>query len=486
MKKIGISLLLCLCAALAASAQNWAPVSTTGDMHHYRLPGSTHITHTIRLDSTVSAPNMPVVLYLNRVWRRWTELDSHYVWINQGQFLGQHILLHPDGRWVFVARNGLQDSSFTVIPKAALGQKWPVLPGSSHTAEVVSVGTGNVLGQPDSLKVIRFSQGAEWVLSKNYGLVSCPDPHSGGQTVQLSGIQSKQLGDRLYDFADFFTYAVGDVFEVVDNNINFLGSQSEHSKRTVIEVLPLPNGVAYRYDRQGSYSSNGFGGNQQWKRRDTITQYHLYENFLHGNAYHHQVAELAMWGQHLLPITLESGGLWVGDDAVSDCAAYLPLEASDHWSGLSENLLACEGSKPYGLHLRKPVGVVLETADIVDYYQFYVLIGAVMSGDTVWGQITPDWVFTSTHAPTLHSESLRIVPNPATTEARLQVPESVSQQSVQIQLLSLDGRLLQEHNVIDQEGWIHIDLSGLAPQPYLLTLRTDAGIWHGRGVIAGR
>ncbi|HMX40541.1 MAG TPA: hypothetical protein PKD78_09440, partial [Saprospiraceae bacterium] len=198
------------------------------------------------------------------------------------------------------------------------------------------------------------------------------------------------------------------------------------------------------------------------------------------------VAELAMWGQHLLPITLESGGLWVGDDAVSDCAAYLPLEASDHWSGLSENLLACEGSKPYGLHLRKPVGVVLETADIVDYYQFYVLIGAVMSGDTVWGQITPDWVFTSTHAPTLHSESLRIVPNPATTEARLQVPESVSQQSVQIQLLSLDGRLLQEHNVIDQEGWIHIDLSGLAPQPYLLTLRTDAGIWHGRGVIAGR
>ena len=262
MKKICTTLLTLALAASHLAAQNWAPLSV-GETHHFRLLDSTHITHTVRIDSTLSLPNGNTLYSLNRVLRRWTEEDSAYAWINQGQFLGQTATRMADGRWVFEGINKLTDVlNLTIIPTASVGQSWVSNASTGQTASVTAADLGTVLGQPDSVKTIQFSNGATWLLSKSHGLLRCPDPYTGGLTVQLSGLETKQLGDRLYRFEDFFDYKVGDVFELGTSLYNFLGPQDEYSKNVVIQKTVLPDGFKYTMSRIAKMSSDGFGGHK--------------------------------------------------------------------------------------------------------------------------------------------------------------------------------------------------------------------------------
>jgi hypothetical protein len=104
MKKIYTTLLALVFVACHLAAQNWSPL-TVGETHHFRLKDSTHITHTVRIDSSLTLPNGNTIFFLNRVLRRWDAVDSTYAWVNQGQFLGQTATRRADGHWVFEASN---------------------------------------------------------------------------------------------------------------------------------------------------------------------------------------------------------------------------------------------------------------------------------------------------------------------------------------------------------------------------------------------
>lgn len=200
-------------------AQNWMPV-VPGETYNYRLQDSAYITQTIRVDSMKKVGN-DSVFYLNRVLQWFVFPGDPILGIdtlaigfqNQGQFLGQTMTKTPNGDLVFHAENVFFDTTFIIRPFANVGETWLAVPDENITATIVSVTQGDVLGEPDSLKTIQFDNGATWVLSKQHGLVQCPDFYTNNLRANLSGLEAKGLGDRLYRFDDFFDFNVGDVLE---------------------------------------------------------------------------------------------------------------------------------------------------------------------------------------------------------------------------------------------------------------------------------
>lgn len=486
MKKICTILLTLALAASHLAAQNWSPL-TVGETHHFRLLDSTHITHTLRIDSAQALPNGSTVYSLNRVLRRWTEEDSAYAWVNQGQFLGQTATRMADGSWVFEGLNKLTNVlNLTIVPTASVGQSWVSNPSTGQTATVTAVALGSVLGQPDSVKTIQFSDGATWLLSKSHGLMRCPDPQSGGLEVQLSGLETKQLGDRLYRFEDFFDYEAGDVFEIESSRYNFLGEQNEYSKNVVIQKTVLPDGLRYTMSRIGKLSSHGFGGDKNWTVKDTVQWWRIQFDHPNVGAYPHQTVTVG-WGENWTSATLLNDGLQVGSfspkPSDSNCGLYHSLQPDEPWFG-TPNLLMCSWPE-YFAEYRKGPGLVSERVNIIDNINSFTLLGAVMSGDTVWGKISPDWLFTSTQMPGEADRVLRIAPNPAQDEAFVQLPETLENEQVAVQVFSLEGRLLRQWEASPESGSLRLDLSGISPQTCLVAVRTKAGVWHGR-VVKGR
>ncbi len=482
MKKFCTTLVALALAASHLAAQNWSPL-TLGETHHFRLPDSTHITHTVRIDSALTLPNGNTVFYLNRVLRRWDAVDSTYAWVNQGQFLGQTATRMADGRWMFEGLNKLTDVlSVTIIPTASVGQSWVSNPSTGQTASVTAAALGNVLGQPDSLKTIQFSDGATWLLSKSHGLLRCPDPQAVGLEVQLSGLETKQLGDRLYRFEDFFDYQVGDVFEIGSSSYGLFGEKSEHSKNVVIQKTVLPDGLRYTMSRIGKFSSYGFGGSQTWTVKDTVERWIFKFDHPNVGGYPHQTVTVG-WGENWTSAALLDDGLKVGSFSNQTCGLYHSLQPGESWFG-TPDLLICKWQRYYSEY-RKGPGLVVERVHIIDNIKDWYLLGAVMSGDTVWGHISPDWVFTSTQTPDGSDRLLRIVPNPTQDEAFVKMPKNLEDQQVAVQIFSLDGRLLRQWEASPESGSLRLDLSGISPQTCLVAVRTKAGVWHGR-VVKGR
>ncbi len=491
MKKFYTTLVALALAASHLAAQNWSPL-TLGETHHFRLPDSTHITHTIRIDSSLTLSNGNTIFFLNRVLRHWDAVDSTYAWVNQGQSLGQTATRRADGSWVFEGLNKLTDVlNLTIIPTANVGQSWVSNASMGQTASVTAAALSSVLGQPDSVKTIQFSDGATWLLSKSHGLLRCPDPFTAGLEVQLSGLKIKQLGDRLYRFEDFFTYEVGDVFEIWSSDDGLGGGTSEHSKRTVIQRKLLSDGVEHTFDRYAKFSSYGFGGTQNWTRHDTITETVLRTAHPHIGTYPNQAIHVMDWWGFMgtAVATFRQQELHIGAYLPilggEACGMFYALQPNNVWAGSSQNLLACRSGQLYQERYRVGVGPLIKRVSVIDNTIDWHLIGAVMSGDTVWGKISPDWLFTSTQTPDGGDRVLRIAPNPAQDEAFVQVPETIENEPLAVQIFSLDGRLLRQFDAQPEGGSVSLDLSGISPQTCLMALRTRAGVWHGR-VVKGR
>jgi len=488
MKKIYTTLVALALAVGHLAAQNWAPIAV-GETHHFRLPGAKHITHTIRIDSFYTLPDGGAVFSLNRVLRRWTEEDSAYAWVNQGQFLGQTAERLADGCWRFSGLDKLGGwLEFTLIPTAGLGQSWA---SNGLTASVTAIALGEVLGQPDSVKTIQFSDGAMWLLSKSHGLLRCPDPFSGGQTVQLSGLETKQLGDRLYRFEDFFDYGVGDVFEISSSYCGLFGCEYEHSKNVVIEKDTVSNGWVYKMARIGKLSSNGLGGDKKWTVKDTAQWWIDPFNHPHVGAYANQEIPLGTHGKRITLARMVENGLRLGDspNSFGDLAKdfFVPIGPDDDWYWLAgPDLWVSEATESfYEIEYRKGLGHVLLHSSFTDNWQFWALLGAVVQGDTVWGKISPDWLFTSTKTPGGADFSLRVAPNPAQDEAFVQIPETLENEQVVAQIFSAEGRLLRQQEAQPEGNALRLDLTGISPQTCWVTLRAQAGVWHGR-VVKGR
>jgi hypothetical protein len=500
MKKHHLLLPVFLLFSCCLFAQNWWPVKT-GETYHYRLPDSTHITHSIRVDS-LKTQNVDSVFYLNRVLKTYVIpgeplLEEDTIWIslyNQGQFLGQTMTKKPNGSLVFDAQNYFIDTSIVVYPNASQGDSWLAVADGNITATVTSVDEGFVLSIPDSLKTIQFSNGAKWVISKHHGLVSAPDFSTNSPIVTLSGLENQGLGDRLYRLEDFFDFKVGDVFEYRSSFIGQSGWGETRLKTKILEKTTLPDGFQYAVEKK---LKNTWGG---WTsgisiELDTMMIEYQQADYKNIGSYNKALISLSgnpyFWNEFSF-VTHFNGGLRIGKrsteiGAQEPCAVFQFPEDPNSATFYIDNALDCSpggifGEDKYLEEFRPGLGRTGYYVAIIDNTDSEWLTGAVLQGDTVWGSVTPDWFFTQTKEPKTISQPLKIYPNPAADFAIIEVENPIG--SATIQILGPESRLIRTLKIERQDNTVKLDLAGLPTGVYFVLLQSETEIRRGKLLIS--
>lgn len=482
-------LLLLLLFGVRLSAQKWTPV-ISGEMQHYRLGNAGHITHTLRIDS-VKTTGADSVFYLNRVLDRFFfpvvpgQQDTFFAPLpGQGQFIGQTMTRKPDGSLVFHAEHAFFDTTIILWPMANTGFSWVAVAKDQVTASVESVTEGTVLGETDSLKVIQFSNGAQWVLSQHHGLVSCPDMKGYG-TVQLTGLESRQLGDRLYKYEDFFDFQVGDVFEYKGYSYYLTGSLDYTTKNTVLEKVVDPEKNAYYVEQKWRHLKIGHNAGLTMGT-DTLWWNFKRSEIPHLGSYPGQLFRITddyfLWQDRYSVASHFEDGLLLGTKNwwnTEDEQLCSVLEASDGWDpdnpviSLFAEALQCSG-QVYMEEYTRGLGRTAYTISIIDNFLSERLAGAVVQGDTI-GTLTPDWIFTAVKTPANAGPTLSIYPNPARDQMTVHI-EKTHPGAVQITLTDALGRPVRRFDGNSgQNTDIALDLAGIHTGTYLLQLRCEDG-----------
>ena len=500
MKKIYLLLPVFLLFSCCLFAQNWWPVKT-GETYHYRLPDSTHITHSIRVDS-VRTQNGDSVFYMNRVLKTYVIpgeplLGEDSVWITlykQGQFLCQTMTKKPDGSLVFDAQNYFIDTSIVVYPNASQGDSWLAVADGNITAIVTSVIEGFVLSIPDSLKTIQFSNGAKWVISKRHGLVSAPDFSTNSPIVTLSGLENQGLGDRLYRFEDFFDFQLGDIFEYHSSFSGQSGWSETRLKTKILGKTTLSDGFQYAVEKKLKRSWGGWTSGISIELDTVIIEYHQadYKNIgsynkallsLSGNPY--------FWNEFSFATHFNAGlrfGKRTSDIGSQErCAVFQLPEDPNSATFYIDNALDCSpggifGEDKYLEEFRPGLGRTGYYVAIIDNTNSEWLTGAVIQGDTVWGNVTPDWFFTQTNEPKTISQPLKIYPNPTDDLAIIEVENPIVSGTVQI--LSPENKLIRTIKINTQDNAVKLDLSGFPAGVYFVVLQSEDKVGHGKFIIA--
>ena len=201
MKTPTLSALL-LIACFGLFAQNWRPISL-GETHHFRSDTAQYFPdRSIRVDS-VTGSLVDSVYFLTNYLEL---LSPNTAALNRHGFCQHTMHVRPDGWYQFEGPGNL-----AVQATASLNDAWLLDSIQSLSATVEGVWQGTVLGQVDSLKLIRLTGGDSLILSKDHGIVEWPAALGSGH-FQLVGLQEQQLGERYPTFDEWFPYQVGQQF----------------------------------------------------------------------------------------------------------------------------------------------------------------------------------------------------------------------------------------------------------------------------------
>jgi len=490
MKKTYLLLPVFLLFSCCLFAQNWWPVKA-GETYHYRLPDSTYITHSIRVDS-VKAQGSDSVFYLNRIVS-WHNISGETLALyKQGQFLGQTMTKKPDGRLIFEAQNFIFDTSIVVYPNANLGDSWLAVLDGNITATVSSVAVSVVLGIQDSIKTIQFSNGAEWVISRQHGIISIPDFNTGNAQATLSGLEIQGLGDRLYKLGDFFDFNVGDVFEYASDSETFTGSTGTITKITILEKqIASPDTFQYLVDRRRKIEQSGlFNGISYSHDSDKLTFYK--KDFKNITAYNRQIITPFSNPERYSFTTHFGAGIQMGNqfpasDTPEMCSALRIPDDPNHLAFYVDDALDCGLGDNSGIYFyyeefRPHLGQVEYCRSEIDYIFCEWLTGAVIQGDTLYGSVKPDWFFTQTKEPKTISQPLKIYPNPAADLAIIEVGTPIG--SATIQILGPEGKLIRTIQIETQDNTVKLDLADLPTGVYFVLLQSETEIRRGKLLIS--
>ncbi len=473
-------------------AQNWSPV-LPGETQHYRLAGAGRLTHSIRIDSARIA-GIDSVFYLNRVLERLAVAsggDTLYAPLrDQGQFLGQTMTQKPDGSLVFHAENLLFDTTITLWPQAGAGFSWLAVQQGPVMATIASVSTGLVLGEPDSLKTIQFDNGAEWILSKRHGLVRCSDfiHHA---PVELSGLEARQLGDRLYRFEDFFDFEAGDVFQYETYYFALSGPTTTSTKRRILQKIILPDTTRYVAERRwkqvrvGWMAGTTSGVDTTWwdfTRADfpNVSNYPGQLLPVAGNFFY---PDNRFSATAFLADGLQLGTTFHNDPEYADpafCSVLKPATDDPFISVFPEGL-ECAPEQYHEIY-RLGLGRTSYWISYLDNFLWEELRGAVTQGDTT-GVIDPDWVFTAERTPPFQPAALRAYPNPVTDRLHVHT-ETPLRGLVRITLSDALGRTVRQFETRALAGDFDLDIAGLPAGAYFLYVGWDDGQWSDKVWVA--
>lgn len=489
MKRLMIVGSIWLSSLGSLSAQGWAPI-TLSDTFNYQADTASHITHTLWVDS-VLVINGDSVFFLNRIVAPCDTCSvPHYDYrlMNQPQFLQRKMTQHADGKYVF------EDTlDFTLLPNAGLHDSWLFDTTHSTLAAVTGLTELSVLGTVDSAKIIELSTGNTIVLSKNHGILRFPG--NDGCKYQLVGIESRNLGERVPTFRDFFDFQVGDVLEYFIDNCHW-GVNARYLSVEKHEILDrIVHGDTLIYEtrlhllgwRGYPFSSHYFDSGSVIipasltfiDSANHITN--QYPNQVLNNVEFDNGFPFMSW-MHFYQadsdFTYKQTGIFEYEEY-----NYNPLyvKGKQFDSTLSADLMIPFDSPPlqsaqayfnvdaYFAQYAVGLGRVTLAGDYFESYGRRLLSGAIINGDTI-GVITPDaQLMVGLEAEIPAITQARIFPNP--NEGQFQLRFSApTQQALSFQIMGMDGRIIQHGELAAGIQDTVFELRTVSPGIYALNL----------------
>lgn len=426
------------------------------------------------------------VFYLNRVVEV-KNLELNFIIVSNGnaQFLGHRLVKKPSGQLDLVSDDNDAPYTITIFPHASLGTTWEAVPDSSISATVSLIEEGMVLGEPDSLKTIQFSNGRIWILSNNHGIVYI-EPLFSNEQVNLAGIETRYLGEKPPYFEEFYDFNPGDLYEWQFNWASIGGYNFKTEKWLILDKEVLPDTFRYYIERRSKSKYDDGNGPGIFYMLDTLWITLPETRFFGAYAYNKEsipISQIHFWASSSYATLFEGGkktgnkpslpGTQLQCGIFPDYPSFMEMYLAGDW-GECCNLSQfdqCEGRvyyEEYRLHL----GRVDYEWNLGDVREYEWLVGAVIQGDTVWGEISPDWFFTPVHSPQ-NIKSLQIAPNPATDFVQiLEMPE----ETMRVRISDSNGRLLSDL----ETSTGRIDVSNFSDGIYFIQLIFENHIQSGR------
>ena len=459
-------------------AQNWLPL-VPADQYSFQHSDFLLISNVLQIDSQKVLPSGDLVFFLNRVI---TDCDSCLVFpgklANQGQFLQKRMIRKPDGRWVFSGKK-----TFVLFPLAQPGETWLFDTLQNITASVQSVVQTEVLGEQDSVKTIQLSDGAAVVLSQNHGLLHFPDGNSGAH-FELKGIPTRNLGEKLPGWQEFYDFEIGDVLEY-ERNVSLEpgtpANQNTLEKRVILNRFWDADTLVYTVElfsqRTWQWSGPPFPfyahGIVYWRIHPALaepwTDGYPGQFFIYPEAPNGSQGSRLYWTTDTLYGVSQVIGVPGEPFQSSNCSLYKTPE------GTEEEVLPCDGCGS-AFHRRHSVGLGLTSHMMYCFeaWDYGRLRGWIKNGDTT-GIITPDSFFLVSVRPEPLAVPVQVAPNPSAGDWRLFFPETATEE--------LHFNLCDVHGRIVSEGWIRAgnteqQVSGAALPAgiYLLKIQGKNGV----------
>lgn len=418
-----------------------------------------------------------------------TACDGCYIWNNAPDLLGPDVRV-SQGDWIF---GGLDNT--LIRTTAAVGSTWPYSSGGG-TAEVTAVDTAYLWGVLDSIKLISLSGGDSIILSKDHGLLRFPGAPASGDKA-LVGIEVAGLGIVKPDFHGFFPYQPGDVleYEVANGGADGIGGiygSWAHFKMTLTSVTDF--GDSLHLDVEPICSSGSFnGGCCIFCAHYTTGTFRISPGEVHytpltatrpGELFIPQLP----WTQPLAFDACVAKHYRDGDGRyhISTSSRNAPGWDQDHFNFLMTTPTAIPGlyaygpaddasGDPFGLHYVEGIGLLSYVVNYFETWISYVLVGAVIGGDTIG--VVHDDVFFS--VPDMAGTAPLIRPVPADHELNLTF-EQASETSWCI--IDPTGRTILNGTITGKTGLI--GLTSLPEGAYLLRCAISHGISTQRFIIA--
>jgi hypothetical protein len=264
MKKNYLVILLSL-FCLLSEAQNWN-VFNKNYRYNYKHDASTIISNVLFQDS-ISQLGSDTIYYMNRIgmlcvgacpgYTSVLTVSNPAAILNLPQFLQRTIIKYANGLVMLKDPNKL-----ALKPNCALNQTWLFDSISNITATCTAIHQQNLFGILDSVKTILLNQQDTIRISKSFGIISFPELYNQNRSYRLLGIENLNsydstalFGTKVPNAWDFYNYQVGDIFCEDYSSLRANQQTSECSKTQYIIISKSISATGYIFGvaRYGSY-----------------------------------------------------------------------------------------------------------------------------------------------------------------------------------------------------------------------------------------
>ncbi len=469
------------------SAQNWAPINTT-DIYNYKADTASAISHSLWADSK-GFDGTDSVYYPNRIVKH---ITHNLALKNQPQFLNKQVTVKGNGLYLFSA-----PSTISYYSWAALNDVYTFDSTHNITATVTAVEEATILGNLDSIKTILLSSGDTIIASKEHGFVQFPMEYGSGKYYRLVGIEgSRNIGEHVMRFGDFFNYSVGDTFWYYryENYMTDVAIIEDRRKiaYAIDTIVSVGDTVIYQFLPNGEKNFNILLPENEVNlvpnELHPILSYSQQSNSPYKPTYNAPISVYSVWNDDVghYPSCPASGSkkyyvastsfsynghttvkrfdkFYCQSDSMSDTLRYLThLNFGDNYGNkqfverLGMTYMNAMGFETNGLLMMYAYRLAGDTTiTILDQRLFDLLIGV--------------------EAPT--APAFSILGNPVTTTLSIQLP---SPDAHTLTLYHLNGQLLVRQHT--QQTNISIDVAHLPQGIYLLEVRNQTGVSRQRVV----